>query len=205
MKNIKQGFEILTDVNGEEMLRNIEEIGRVCYKSETAISTNSAKKFVKMLIDHGHESVIEHEKITVKFLTDRGISHEIVRHRVASYSQESTRYCNYTNDKFGNEIKIVLSDELKNDARVINLMKEIEEVYEELIFDGYKPEIARDVLPTCLKTEIVCTYNLREWRHFFKMRCDKSAHPKIRKLVIPLLNEFKRLVPVVFDDLNYSL
>lgn len=206
MKIIAPYHEIISKIDGAEMLRNIELCGRVCYKSEDRIADGSAEKFVGMILKSGHESVLEHEKITVRFVCDRGVTHEIVRHRIASYSQESTRYCNYSKDKFGGEITFIRPffwDE--NDEKFAvwkETMQSIEDSYVKLISLGAKPEEARSILPNSVKTEIMVTMNLREWRHFFKLRTSERAHPQIREIAIPLLNELKELVPAVFDDIN---
>ncbi len=206
MKIIAPYHEIISKIDGAEMLRNIELCGRVCYKSEDRITDGSAEKFVGMILKSGHESVLEHEKITVRFVCDRGVTHEIVRHRIASYSQESTRYCNYSKDKFGGEITFIRPCFWAEDDEKFALWKEtmqsIEDSYVKLISLGAKPEEARSILPNSVKTEIMVTMNLREWRHFFKLRTAERAHPQIREVAIPLLNELKGLVPVIFDDIN---
>lgn len=206
MKIIAPYHEIISKIDGAEMLRNIELCGRVCYKSEDRITDGSAEKFVGMILKSGHESVLEHEKITVRFVCDRGVTHEIVRHRIASYSQESTRYCNYSKDKFGNEITFIRPCFWAEDDEKFAVWKEtmqsIEDSYVKLISLGAKPEEARSILPNSVKTEIMVTMNLREWRHFFKLRTAERAHPQIREVAIPLLNELKGLVPVIFDDIN---
>ncbi len=206
MKIIAPYHEIISNINGAEMLRNIELCGRVCYKSEDRITDGSAEKFVGMILKSGHESVLEHEKITVRFVCDRGVTHEIVRHRIASYSQESTRYCNYSKDKFGGEITFIRPCFWAEDDEKYAVWKEtmqgIEDSYGKLISLGAKPEEARSILPNSVKTEIMVTMNLREWRHFFKLRTSERAHPQIREIAIPLLNELKGLVPVIFDDIN---
>lgn len=217
MKSISQRYIIESDINGEELLKQIEKVSRTCYRSEEKISQDSTKKFVSGLIKNGHEAMIEHNSITVRFICDRGVSHEIVRHRVASYAQESTRYCNYSNDKFGNEINVIdIAKGISLDTKMQNMSPEIvkeiisewvyamedaEKHYMRMIELGATPQIARSVLPTSVKTEIVVTMNLREWRHFFKLRTPISAHPQIRELTIPLLEDFKKLVPCVFDDI----
>ena len=204
MKIIEPSFEIMP-VNGEEILKNIERAGRTCYKSEDKITEDSARKFVAAIIKSGHESVIEHEKITVRIICDRGVTHEIVRHRIASYSQESTRYCNYANDKFGNELTFIRPFYWKDDPAKMgvwtNAMEWIEQDYMELIRLGATPQEARAILPNSLKTEIVVTMNLREWRHFLKLRTSPAAHPQIREVAIPILKKFKELVPIVFNDI----
>ena len=205
MKVISPSYEILTEINGGETLRFIEKIGRVCYKSEDRITDDSAKSFVLALIKSGHESVLEHVSITVKFTCDRGVSHEIVRHRIASYSQESTRYCNYSCDNFGNEMTFIRPCFWKVGSqeygRWLHMMNEIEKLYMQMMRTGNKPQEARSILPNSLKTEIVMTANLREWRHFLKLRTARDAHPQMREIAIPLLEELKSLVPVVFDDI----
>lgn len=205
MKIIKPYAKIIDVFNGYDILRKIEKIGRVCYKSENKITNDSAKDFVSMIIKRGHEAILEHASVTVKFVCDRGISHELVRHRVASYAQESTRYCNYSNNKFGNELTFIkpfyLDDSGLEYARWLDTLKKDETVYLELIDKGLSPQEARGILPNCLKTEIYMTANLREWRHFFNLRCDVKAHPQMRELTLPLLQNMHKIIPVVFDDI----
>lgn len=209
MKIIKPTYEILDDINEDKILEFIEKAGRTCYKSEQLIKDGSAKKFVENILRLGHESVIEHEKISIRIICDRGVTHEIVRHRIASYSQESTRYCNYCNDKFGNELTFIepiffntnSEEDIKNKAIWIKSMKQIEENYNELIAGGAKPEQARAILPNSLKTEIVVTMNLRAWRHFLKLRTAKGAHPQIKEISNMILKEFKEKLPTIFGEL----
>lgn len=205
MRIVNASFEIMDTINPEEMLKNIEKFGRVCYKSESNTTEDSASPFIARIIKNGHESVIEHEKISVKIICDRGVSHEIVRHRIASYSQESTRYCNYTMNKFGSEltfIKPVFWEEDSQQYEIwINAMQNIEKTYMQLISLSIPPEQARAVLPNSLKTEIIVTMNLREWRHFFKLRTSNRAHPQMREISVPLLQEFKKMLPCVFEDI----
>ena len=201
MKIIKPSYEIIDTLDATEILKKIELCGRVCYKSEDKITENSAREFVKQIIKAGHESVLEHFSFSVRFITDRGVSHEIVRHRMASYSQESTRYCNYSNDKFNGEITVVEPHQIgEQKSNWLKACKISEEQYFELL-KTTTPQTARAVLPTSLKTELIMTANLREWRHFFKLRTAKAAHPDMRVLTIPLLKELKQLIPVVFDDI----
>lgn len=206
MKIIKAGFHILSPVDGAEILKSIEQAGRVCYKSEDKITDDSAEKFVAGIIKRGHEAVLEHQSITVKFIVDRGVSHEIVRHRLAAYCQESTRYCNYSKDGFGNEITVIepcFWDKNSPQMKAWEAaMDEAQTYYLALIEMGATPQEARSVLPNSLKTEVVMTANLREWRHFFKLRTAPAAHPQMREVAIALLAEFQRLVPVVFDDIE---
>ena len=205
MRIIEPSFEIMP-VNGEEILKNIERAGRTCYKSEDKITADSARKFVAGIVKSGHESVIEHEKVTVRIICDRGVTHEIVRHRIASYSQESTRYCNYSADKFGNELTFIRpfywNDEPEKMEAWLCHMKLTEETYMQLIKLGASPQEARAILPNSLKTEIVVTMNVREWRHFFKVRCSPAAHPQMREVAIPILKKFQEIIPVVFDDIQ---
>lgn len=205
MRIIEPYFEILDELDGKKMLQKIERIGRVCYKSEDLITEDSAEKFIRNILKRGHESVIEHEKISVKMVCDRGVTHEIVRHRVASYSQESTRYCNYQKDKFGNELTFIKPVFWKENSPEYALWKEsmqqIEDQYMKLIEMGASAQEARSILPNSLKTEIVVTMNLREWRHFFRLRTASAAHPQIREIAGMVLEEFRRQIPVVFDEL----
>ena len=222
MNILKAGFEILTPISegGIEELKHIEKIGRVCYKSEGKITEDgeSAKKFVKMLITRGHEAMIEHSSLSVKFVVDRGVSHELVRHRIASFAQESTRYVNYSLEKFGNEINVIdirdginLDNKMKNmDSDTISsimsewclAMEDAEKHYMKMIELGSTPQIARSVLPNSTKTEITITANYREWRNFFKLRVPNTAHPQMREVTIPLLKELKRRLPIIFDDIE---
>ena len=200
----------MSSPTGEECLLNLEKIARLCYKSEDKITgkVDDAIFFFKRTIfrdkDKPHLSVIEHESVTVRFVCDRGISHEIVRHRLASFTQESTRYCNYSNDKFGNSISVINPAETFNWSTDKELvwMKGCEkaaETYFELIKMGCKPQEARSVLPNSLKTELVVTMNFREWLHFFKMRDDIAAHPQMRELASDLHKQFKERIPFIFD------
>lgn len=208
MKVIKPGFEIIDNVDGNLILKKLELCGRVCYKSEKAITEESAKKFIQNIIKNGHESVLEHEKVTVRIICDRGVTHEIVRHRIASYSQESTRYCNYSKDKFDGEISFIKPCFWEENDEKYELwkqaMQEIETIYLQMIENGATPQEARSVLPNSLKTEIVVSMDLREWRHFFKLRTSEHAHPQMREIAVPLMMEFKRLIPIVFDDITIA-
>ena len=209
MKVINASYEILTPINGDEILCMIERYGRVCYKSESRITDASAERFVRNLIARGHESVLEHVSFSVKFICDRGVSHEIVRHRLASYCQESTRYCNYSNDDFQSEITVIEPCYLDKSAAGYQIWerscKNAETAYFDMLDFGCTSQEARAVLPNSLKTEIVMTANLREWRHFLKLRTSPAAHPQIREVVIPLLNELKSLIPVIFDDIGVKM
>jgi thymidylate synthase (FAD) len=198
MKIIKPSVEIIKDKDPIAIYKSIEAAGRTCYKSEGKITEVSYIKFIQNVIKREHLSVIEHEKITARVICDRGVSHEIVRHRIGSYSQESTRYVNY---KEGIEvIQPPIKDQValaKWEASMIHA----ENTYRDMIMLGETPEIARAVLPTGLKTEIVITYNIREWRHFFKLRCATFSHPQIQEVAHMLLSEMEKYVPLLFEDL----
>ena len=206
MRIVSPGFTIMSMPDGDEVLKHIEAAGRTCYKSEDKITPDSAAKFVRMILKSGHESVVEHASATVRFVCDRGVTHELVRHRLAAYSQESTRYANYSKDKFGSEISVIRPIFWKEGtggyARWERAMADAERAYLDLVEAGARPEEARSVLPNSLKTEIVMTANLREWRHVFKLRCAGPAHPQIREIMLPLLDEFNRRMPAVFGDLH---
>jgi thymidylate synthase (FAD) len=206
MRIIPPSHAILAMPAGDDILQLIEQAGRTCYKSEDKITPESATGFVGRIIASGHESVIEHASLSVRFVCDRGVSHELVRHRVASFSQESTRYANYAKDKFGREITVIRPFFWREDEKAYTLWKDAmqraEEAYLALVDAGAKAQEARSVLPNSLKTEVVMTANLREWRHVFRLRCDTPSHPQMREVMLPLLGELQERLPVVFDDLH---
>jgi len=205
---IKPWAKIEDEFDGMVMLKRIERAGRTCYKSEDKITEESAPAFVKKIKAMGHGSVLEHEKVTVRIVCDRGVTHEIVRHRLCAFSQESTRYCDY--HKAG-EIQVIVpcfwrdpSDPAKKIPKAqvwYDSMLAAEKAYNKLRELGASPQEARSVLPNSLKTEIVVTADLREWHHIFTLRTSKKAHPQMREIMIPLLAEFKSRIPVVFDDI----
>ncbi|MFA5054230.1 MAG: FAD-dependent thymidylate synthase [Parcubacteria group bacterium] len=211
MKIINASFEILQFP--EKPLEAIEQAARTCYKSEDKIEPGSAERLVRYLLERGHEAMIELGGMAVvKFIVDRGVTHELVRHRLCSFAQESTRYCNYSKGKFGEEITVInprFGEARRGHARVSDLwiraMHDAEAKYLQLVRRGVPAEIARGVLPQSLKAEIVVGANLREWRHIFKLRTSGRAHPQMREVMVPLLAEFKQRVPVVFDDIEVSL
>lgn len=205
MKIIEPEIKILDEIDGNTILKKLERIGRVCYKSEDRITENSAKEFIHRILSSGHESVIEHEKISVRVICDRGVSHEIVRHRIASYSQESTRYCNYNKEKFGKELTFIKPCFWNEDSILFDIwkksMKEAEDAYNFMINNGASPQEARSILPNSLKTEIVMTMNLREWRHFLRLRTSERAHPQMQEISFKILEKFKISIPIIFDDI----
>lgn len=208
MKAIKPYTQIYLDFDGQKMLEKIKQVARTCYKSEGRIKEGSAEKMVKALVNSGHEAMLEHASVTVKFVVDRGISHEIVRHRMASFAQESTRYCNYSKDDFGSEITFIIPDYLEYKSEGWNIwkesMKQSEDAYFKMLDFGLSPQQARAVLPNSTKTEIVMTANLREWRHFFKLRAEGvtgSPHPQMLEVAVPLLQDMQKLIPVIFDNI----
>ena len=196
---------------GIDMLKAIERIGRTCYKSEDKITDDSYEAFVRNLIKRGHLSVIEHCSVTADIICDRGVTHEIVRHRIGSYSQESTRYCNYSADKYGNEITVIdpgtafeWGDTPAAMAKRLNwksACRVAEMRYLKMLELGASPQEARSVLPNSLKAEIWVTYNLREWRHFFQLRCAPATHPQMQEVARMLLAEMAAYVPIIFDDI----
>lgn len=206
MKIIPPSFELMDCPDGMALLKKIELAGRVCYKSETKITSDSAIGFIQRILDNGHESVLEHEKLTVRIICDRGVSHELVRHRIASYSQESTRYCNYSLDKHQNELTFIRPFFWNDDPEKFHIwedaMQIAEQSYLALIAKDASPQEARSVLPNSLKTEIVVTMNIREWRHFFRLRTSTAAHPQMQEIAVPMLEQFKKVIPILFDDIN---
>jgi len=230
MKLIYPSYEI-EPLNVQLIISNIEKAGRTCYKSEEGIKPDSAEEFITKIVARGHESVLEHEKMTVRFICDRGVTHEIVRHRIASFSQESTRYCNYSKDKFDNQLTFIIppwvpflpddksrasiddasfettkeileSDPMQGAMTLwLQAMQQAQNNYLALINAGWQPQQARSVLPNSLKTEIVVTANFREWRTIFKQRTSQAAHPQMRELMLPLLSEVRQYLPCLFSDL----
>lgn len=213
MKIIEPSFEVYEDMSDPEvtegMLRKIELIGRTCYKSEAKICNGSASRFVRRLVESQHEAMLEHVSITVKFTVDRGISHELVRHRLASFAQESTRYANYAQDKFGNEIVVIQPFFLQAGSPEwfswYDSCLKAENAYINILNEGRTPQEARAVLPNSLKTDIWVTCNLREWRTILKLRAEGvtgKPHPQMAEVMVPLLKYFREHLPEVFDDID---
>lgn len=212
MNIIDASYEILSELDKNKIYKQIELAARTCYKSEDKITDGSAEKLIKALIKNKHEAMLEHWSISVKFICDRAIANEIVRHRLASYAQESTRYCLYTNDKFNNQLTFIKPIQFKYDTPEYYIWKcfclNAEMAYKDLIEKGATAEEARIVLPLCLKTEIVMTANLREWRHFLNLRAADAtgkAHIQIKELAVPLLMELHDKLPELFEDIFQKL
>ena len=190
MKIVKQSVKLLWITENPEF--QIERAGRTCYKSEDRITADSARLFAGKMREHGHHAMIEHAVASFRIITDRGITHEIVRHRIASFAQESTRYCNYSADKFENQCSFIEPPDLDETQRALweKACLDAEQSYFAMLKAGCSAQIARAVLPTCLKTEIVMTANFREWLHFIELRGSKAAHPQIR----PIAHEINRIL-----------
>lgn len=212
MKTVSAWYKIETPISegGIQELRSLERVARTCYISEAKMDDtgDSAKRLVKTLIDSGHESILEHEHLRVRFICDRAISHEIVRHRMASYAQESQRYCNYLNERFGSDVTFIQPWWMDDDDIGYFTWKKAcetaESAYFEMLNQGYSPQVARGVLPNCTKTEIVVTANYREWRHILSLRTDPKAHPDMVWLMNELLKELHGRIPIIFDDIAYA-
>lgn len=206
MRIVKPSAKIISSTPKLEKL--IELAGRVCWKSEGRITEDSYKPFIESIKAKAHESVLEHGAISVRFIVDRGISHELVRHRVASFSQESTRYCSYNKEKFSGHVSFVdprggfPTMGKERFALWKESMRQAEKTYFALLELQAAPQEARNVLPNSLKTELVVTANPREWRHIFKMRTATGAHPQMREIMIPLLAKFKAKWPSLFGDID---
>lgn len=206
MNIIKPSAALEGSLQPEDIMKHIEKAGRVCYKSESRISDASAETFIRNLLKRGHESVIEHVSLTFHIICDRGVTHEIVRHRIASYSQESTRYCNYTQDKFGKELTFIRPCFWDEDSKAYQLwtqaMEQTEQTYFAMLKEGATPQEARSILPNSLKTELYATMNLREWRHFLKLRTAPAAHPQMRETALMIYKILVERLPVLFDDIE---
>lgn len=206
MKIIEPSVEIITPIDYDAMMRHIERCGRTCYKSEHKITDGSAERFIRNIIKRGHESVLEHASFTVRWTVDRSISHQIVRHRIASYSQESQRYCNYGKDDFGRDVTFIRPVQLPDDTPAFaiwkTVMQKCECAYFDLLTLGCSPQEARSVLPNSTKTELVMTANIREWRHFLKLRTSEGADPNMRHIAKQLLQVCKFAMPALFDDIG---
>lgn len=202
MKIVKPSVKLLWITPDPE--KQIELAGRTCYKSEDRITEDSAREFSRQMRARGHHAMIEHAVASFRIITDRGITHEIVRHRLASYAQESTRYCNYSGDKFGKECSFIEPSGMGDEERQYWAlhMGWCERTYFKLLKLGSTPQRARSVLPNCLKTEIVMMANLREWRHFITLRGSKAAHPDIRPIATDVHRILMDHAPSIFEDIQ---
>ena len=211
MTKVKQSVTFENGREETDMLYNLEKIARTCYKSEDKMTEGSAKRLIKNLFNKNHMAIMEHEYITYRIICDRGVSHEIVRHRIANYAQESTRYVNYHNDKFDKQISVIdiatgFEYDLTNpkDLQIYNIwndaMTAAEIYYMNMIEAGATPQEARSVLPNSVKTEIVVTMNIREWLHFLNLRTDKAAHPQMREIANMIKEDLIRRYPFIFGE-----
>ena len=194
--------------DGLKIMKNIERACRTCYRSEGLITDTSYKGLIKGCINRGHESVIEHEKITVRITADIGTYKDLTRHRLASFSVESTRYCNYGKDKFNNEIKIIKPCLIVEGTNIYtdwySAMQHMESFYMRMVDNGAKPDQLRMILPHSTAAQYTMTANIREWRHILEKKKKKMTHPSIRQILIPLLLKFKRDMPELFEDIEYD-
>lgn len=242
MKIIRAGYQILKpDLDNPDteadVYHDIEESGRTCYQSAAAMTNETGEKFVRRMVKDGHEAMLEHASMKVRFIVDRGISHELVRHRLCSFAMESTRWCNYSKYKFGHEITVIepcFFDDILNGRKgaIMDYLDGIlkfddipgdftdkerafglwyracenaETAYFDLLDAGLTPQEARSVLPHSLKTEIIMTANMREWRQIFKLRAAGEygkPHPQMLEVMVPLLNECKLKLPALFEDIH---
>ena len=207
MKIIEPRIEV-EKVDGIKIMKRIERACRTCYKSENKITEESYKTLLKNCITRGHESVLEHEKITVRMICDIGVYKDLTRHRIASFSIESTRYCNYGKDKFNNEIKFINPCNIEEGTELYELWKSacqnIEEAYIKMANLGATPDQMRMILPHSTAAEVTMTANIREWKHILALRASNHTHAAIRQLLIPLLLHFKTIMPEIFDDVPYD-
>jgi len=208
MKIIEPSYEIISPIDRTYIMKHLEAIGRTCYKSEDKITDESSAPFIRNIIKSGHEAMIEHFSLSVRFVVNRSFTHEIVRHRIASFAQESQRYVNYGKEKHGSEITFIRPTFYKNQKLMDTWelsMKEAEKNYFYLLSDGAKPQEARLVLPNSTRTEIVVTCNLRELRTIFSLRAATPADPAMREIMVPLLKDMKERLPDIFFDLEFEL
>lgn len=195
--------------NGIQIMKRIERACRTCYRSEGKITEDSYKQLLKNCINRGHESVLEHEKITVKLICDIGVYKDITRHRIASFSIESTRYCNYSKDKFNNEINFIQPCNIDEDSDLYcfwkHALERIELDYIHMANNKATPDQMRMILPHSTAAEVTMTANIREWKHILTLRTSKHTHPAVQQLMIPLLLKFKKEMPEIFDDVEYNI
>ena len=208
VKIVAPKVEVLTPLDGDAILKHLELCARNCYKSEDKITSDSAQLMVRKLLEMGHEAMIEHYNLTVKITCDLGVYKDLTRRRHVSYAIESTRYCNYSKGKFGNELSVMKPCHIKEETPEYQLwletMQQIEKNYNAMAALGCKPDQLRMLLPHSVKADVIMTANLREWRHIFKLRCAPAAHPTVQEIMKMLLGTLKREIPVIFDDIPYG-
>ncbi len=206
VKIVPDAIEILTPIDAQSILKHLELCIRNCYKSEDKIEPGSAEKMIRKIIELKHEAMLEHFAITVRLITDIGVYKDLTRHRIASFAIESTRYCNYSKGKFGSEITVMEPPELIPGTEAyqtwFKCMQDIETAYNTLAAQGYKADVCRMLLPHSTRASVIMTANLREWRHIFKLRTAKAAHPTVQRVMKKLLASFKEQLPIIFDDIE---
>ena len=207
MKIVEPKIEI-EKVDYKKVMKNLERACRTCYRSEDKISDESYKTLLKNCINRGHESILEHEKITIRMICDIGVYKDLTRHRHASFSIESTRYCNYGKDKFDNEIKFIKPVNIEENTEIYKEWKEsceeIEKRYIKMVELGATPDQMRMILPHSTAALVTMTANIREWKHIFNLRCTRHAHPAVEQVMIPLLLHLKENMPEIFDNVEYD-
>lgn len=207
MKIIDPIIEV-ENYSGTKIMKNIERACRTCYRSEGNITEESYKKLLSNCINRGHESVLEHEKITIRMTCDIGVYKDLTRHRFGSFSIESTRYCNYGKDKFDNELKFIKPCNIDGSSELysnwIGAMDFIEKEYIAMSNNGATPDQLRMILPHSTAAQVTMTANIREWKHILDLRTKNMTHPSIRQLLIPLLLKFKKDMPEIFNSIEYD-
>lgn len=207
MKIIEPLVEV-ENFDGLKIMKNIERACRTCYRSEDKITEDSYKNLIKNCVNRGHESVLEHEKVTVRLTCDIGVYKDLTRHRIASFSIESTRYCNYGKDKWDNQIKFIKPCNIEGDSELysnwVGTMDFIEREYIAMSKNGATPDQMRMILPHSTAAEVTMTANIREWKHIFELRCSKRAHPSVQQVMIPLLLYFKEKMPEIYEGVEYN-
>lgn len=206
---IEPSVEIISEIDGSKILKHIELCARNCYKSEGLITEDdtSARKMIQKLLELDHTAMIEHYNITFRLICDVGVYKDLTRHRHCSYAIESTRYCNYSKDKYDNNIKIIRPVNMENKEgnpiyeEWYQAMVDMEKHYMKMAELGCKPDQLRMLLPHSTAASVICTCNMRELRHIFNLRCAKAAHPSVRQVILMLLEEVHNKIPVLFDDI----
>lgn len=207
MKIVEPWIQV-ENFDGKQIMKNLEKACRTCYRSEGLITEDSYSRLLKNCINRGHESILEHEKITIRMYVDIGVYKDLTRHRHASFSIESTRYCNYGKDKFDNEIKFIKPCNIEENTNEYiewyGCLQQIEESYLKMTELGCTPDQMRMILPHSTAAEVTMTANIREWKHILNLRCAKMTHPAIRQVLIPLLLKFKKEMPEIFEEIPYD-